>query len=94
MNIERTDDGKNGRFTVSIEGKEAGHMTYVWAGEDKFIIDHTEVDPAFGGQGLGKKLVMAGVEFAREAGVKIIPLCPYAKSVFDKTEDIRDVLAS
>jgi len=25
--------------------------------------------------------------------LKIIPLCPFAKSVFQKTEDIRDVLS-
>lgn len=93
MKIERTDDGKNGKFAIYIGNDEAGHMTYVWAGEDKFIIDHTQVEPAFSGQGIGRKLVMAGVEFARENGAKIIPLCPYAKSVFDRTEDIRDVLA-
>ena len=32
------------------------------------------------------------VKFARENNIKIIPLCPFAKSVFDRTESIRDVL--
>ena len=31
-------------------------------------------------------------EYAREKGIKIIPLCPFAKSVFDKTPEFRDVL--
>jgi predicted GNAT family acetyltransferase len=35
---------------------------------------------------------MEVVLFARENNIKIIPLCPFAKSVFDKTEEIRDVL--
>lgn len=91
--IERTDDGKKGRFILFYNDKEAGQMTFSWAGEDKFIIDHTEVKEEFGGKGLAKELVMAGVEFAREKEVKIIPLCPYAKSRFDRDENIRDVLA-
>ena len=68
-------------------------MTYSWAGEHKFIIDHTEVNPAFNGRGVGKKMVLAAVEYARKNDLKIIPLCPFAKSVFDKTEEIRDVLS-
>lgn len=93
MKIERKDDGKKGEFTAINEGEKAGLMTYVWTGEDKFIIDHTEVESEFSGQGVGKKLVMAAVEFARENKLKIIPLCPYAKSVFDKSQELQDVLA-
>lgn len=92
IKIEREDNGKKGRFILFYENQEAGEMTYVWTGEDKFIIDHTEVKEEFGGKGLAKKLVMAGVEFAREKEVKIIPLCPYAKARFDRDEGIRDVL--
>jgi predicted GNAT family acetyltransferase len=37
-------------------------------------------------------LVHAGVEYARENNLKIFPLCPFAKSIFDKREAFRDVL--
>lgn len=56
------------------------------------FIDHTEVNPEFKGKNVGKQMLMAAVNFARENMLKIIPLCPYAKSVFDKTASIRDVL--
>ncbi len=92
MKIQRDDNGKKGHFSALINGEEAGLMTYTWAGEQKFIIDHTEVHPDFSGKGVGKQLVMAAVEFAREHDVKILPLCPYAKSVFNKTPEIREVL--
>ena len=92
MEIKRDDNGRKGHFTAVSGEVEAGLMTYTWAGDHKFIIDHTEVNPEFSGQGIGKKLVMAAVEFAREKGLKIIPLCPYAKSVFDKTPTIQDLL--
>lgn len=79
-------------FFKALEGEEtAGVMTYTWAG-DKMIIDHTEADPKFKGQGVGLKMVLAAVEYARKENIKIIPLCPFAKSVFDKRDDIKDVL--
>ena len=67
-------------------------MTYVWSGEDKIIIDHTEVSEKLGGKGIGKQLVHKAVEMAREQHIKIIPPCPFAKRIFDKTEDYKDVL--
>lgn len=90
--IKREDDGKKGRFVIYEDGKEAGEMTFTWAGDQRFIIDHTQVKEGFEGKGLAKKLVMEGVEYARKKGVKIIPLCPYAKSRFDRDKSIRDVL--
>ncbi len=92
MEILQENDSKKGFFKAEEEGKEAGLMTYSWAGTDKFIIDHTEVDPSFKGRSVGLQLVLKAVDFAREKQLKIMPLCPFAKSVFDKREDLRDVL--
>ncbi len=94
MEIQQINDTRRGYFEAVEDGKEAGKMTYTWAGDSKFIIDHTEVNPDFNGKGVGKKLVMAAIEYARTNNLKIIPLCPFAKSVFDKVEEIRDVLFS
>lgn len=92
MEIKQTNEEKNGVFTASENESKAGEMTYTWAGKDKFIIDHTNVDSAFNGKGVGKKLVLEAVNFARENKLKILPLCPFAKSVFDKNPDLHDVL--
>ena len=91
--IKHNNNEKNGAFEIFVDGKKAGEMTYTWAGDDKFIIDHTEVDEAYGGQGLAKKLVIAGVEYARENSKKVIPLCPYAKATIAKNAELQDVLA-
>jgi predicted GNAT family acetyltransferase len=40
---------------------------------------------------VGGKLVAAAVAYAREHGVGILPLCPFAKSVFDRTPEYADV---
>ncbi len=67
-------------------------MTFVFAGTDKIIIDHTEVNEGHNGKGFGKMMVAKAVEFAREKNLKIIPLCPFAKKVFEKTPEFKDVL--
>ena len=50
------------------------------------------MDDRLRGQSVGRHLLDAAVAFAREKHVKIIPLCPFAKSVFDKDSSIHDVL--
>ena len=66
-------------------------MTYT-ASATMVIIDHTEVDPSLRGTGASGKLVQAAVDWARTEGVKILPLCPFARHVFDKTPEFADVL--
>ncbi len=83
---------KNGFFYIEIDGKTVAKMTFVFAGTDKIIIDHTEVNDAFEGKGFGKMMVEKAVEFAREKEIKIIPLCPFTKSVIDKTPEFQDIL--
>ncbi len=92
MTIEQINETKNGYFRAVDNDIVAGRMTYTWAGTDKFIIDHTEVNPDFAGQSVGKKMVMEAVQYARENNLKILPLCPFAKSVFDKTKEIQNLL--
>lgn len=93
MKVEQEDNDKKGEFYIEIEGNRVALMTYTWAGKDKLIIDHTEVGDALRGKGAGYKLVAASVEFARNKNIKILPLCPFAKSVFDKKPEYLDVLA-
>lgn len=92
MEVKNEFNDKKGTFYIEENGLRIATMTYVFSGPGKFIIDHTEVNPGNEGKGLGKLLVKAGVEFARNNGYKILPLCPYAKSVFDKTTEYKDVL--
>ena len=93
MEIQQFDNKKDGAFFAVDQDKKAGEMAYVWAGEDKIIIDHTEVDEAYGGQGVGKKILVKLVDWARANNVKVIPLCPFAKAQFEKDQEIRDVLS-
>lgn len=92
MNVQHERTGTKGEFYIEEQGHRIGSMAYVFAGDTRFIIEHTVVDPAHEGKGLGRKLVEAGVAFARENGYKIMPLCPYAKRVLEGSEVYRDIL--
>lgn len=92
IEIKQIDQGTKGYFVASDAEHEAGRITYTFAGETKMILDHTEVDDRYRGQNIGKRILMEVVNYARENKIKIIPLCPFAKSIFNKIEEIRDVL--
>lgn len=69
-------------FITAKRGNILAKMTYTWAGNDRIIIDHTEVDDSLRGKGVGKRLVLEAVSFAREQRISIVPRCRFAKSVF------------
>lgn len=90
--IEHEQQGHRGAFFVEEEGRRLASLTYTVAGS-RVILDHTDVDDVLRGTGTGRKLVAAAVDWAREEEVKLMPLCPFARSVFDKTPEFGDVLA-
>jgi len=90
--MKQKDDGQHGTFYIGENGHDLAEMTYTWKDEHTFTIDHTTVDESLRGQGVANKLLAQAVAFAREKNLKIIPLCPFAKSVFDKDSSLHDVL--
>jgi len=84
--------GHKGAFVWTQDGKRLAEMTYSVAGS-RVIIDHTQVDELLRGKNVGAQLVHAAVEWARAENVKLLPLCPFARSVFDKMPEYADVLA-
>lgn len=93
MEIEHNKSDSRGIFKATEGGKEAGEMTYSRMKENKIVIEHTQVEPEFQGQGVGKKMVQEAVEFSRQNNLKIVPECSYAKKVLQRSSDYDDVLA-
>lgn len=92
MEIKQTDNGKTGLFYIEIDGERVAEMDYSWSGTDRILVTHTEVSDVLKGKGAGKQLVAKSVEFAREKGIKIVPLCSFARRVFDTVKEYSDVL--
>ena len=87
------EEGDTKGFAIAIENDvRGGMMTYSVAGAELIIIDHTEVEPSFSGKGVGKRMLYKIVEMAKEKNIKIIPLCPFAATMFKKSLDIKDVV--
>ncbi len=92
LTVQHQETNQKGSFYIEIANQRVAEMTYVWAGTDRIIIDHTEVADVLRGQNAGKKLVETAVNFARKKNIKIVPLCPFAKKVIDKTPEFQDIL--
>jgi uncharacterized protein len=90
--IRHDEKAGKGEFFLEHEGARLGTLTYSRTTPLLVIIDATDVSDAARGTGLGRRLVDVAVEWARATNTKIIPLCPFAKSVFDRDESLRDVL--
>lgn len=91
MEIQHEDNGTKGRFYIMQGNKCVGEMTYVWSGDQKIIADHTEVGDELKGKGAGKLLLDQLVTFARKNKLRIMPLCPFVKAQFEKSNAFDDV---
>lgn len=80
-------------FFILSDDKQTrlAEITFVYTGDELVIIDHTVVDESLKGQGIAKLLVAKVVERMRNEGRKIIPLCPFAKAIFDRTPEYSDI---
>ena len=73
-------------MTKKEELEQQGYKTY------ENDINHTGVRSEFEGRGIAKKLVLKVIEAARERGVKILPLCSYARKLMTGKEEYLDIL--
>lgn len=79
------------RSAAYDRGKQIGECEYSSSGR-VWIISHTFVDPSYEGKGIARKLVLKVIEAARSKGVKIHPLCSYAKKMMSGKEEFKDVI--
>ena len=86
--------GHRGAFVFDKGGKRIAELVFSSLPDGRIVIlDHTEVWESLRGRGVGRKLVEAAVAWAREKGVKLLPLCPFAKAIFDREPKFGDVRA-
>lgn len=91
MEIQRDEHGRKGAFFIDEDGEWIAELTYFKTG-DTMTIDHTEIDEKLRGEGIGEDMVRAAVAYARENGLKINAVCPYAKKVIERSPELQDIL--
>lgn len=77
-----TQNAERNRFEIESQG-QTGFLDYRLA-PDSITLVHTEVPPELEGQGLGGKLARAGLDYAAEHHLKVIPLCPFVKDYMER----------
>lgn len=93
MNVRKEITESKGRFIAVDGNNEAGEMTFSLANDGRLlIIDHTGVEDEYKGMGVGKLLFDEMVKDARSKGNQVMPLCPFARAMFEKNKDMWDVL--
>lgn len=76
-----------GKWEYHVEGEVKALLDFLITDAGKFVIRHTEVDPSLEGKGIGRALLNKSFAYAREHGMKILPICPYAKNVMYNNRD-------
>jgi predicted GNAT family acetyltransferase len=79
------------RYEIWLGEARAGFIAYdIEPGTITLI--HTEVDPAFGGQGLGGRLVNGALDDIRARGLRLVPLCPFVRAHLRRHPEYNDLV--
>jgi uncharacterized protein len=79
------------RFSIEVDGKTAG-FTEIVDEDGRRTFPHTEVDDAFQGRGLATILIGEALQQTREAGLRIVPVCPMVANYVKKHSEFDDVV--
>lgn len=79
------------RFSIAVEGQTAG-FTEIVDHDGKRTFPHTEVDDAFEGRGLATILIGEALQQTRDAGLRIVPVCPMVAAYVKKHPEFDGVV--
>ena len=86
-----TDFPDRGQFEIAVDGPVVGLAQYRRR-PGVIAFTHTEIDPAHGGEGLGKALVKAALDAARAEGLGVLPFCPFVRDFIDRHREYLDLV--
>lgn len=89
MEIERNTPA--GRWQVELEG-ELAWIDFVES-PTLLRLTHTEVPVTFRGKGIGEKLVLAALHYAKDHNLGVSPECAYVEAVLRKHPEFQSVTA-
>ena len=87
------DNPEQSRYELWLGATRAGLIEYR-SQPGAVILIHTEVDPAYAGQGLGERLVTGALADLRARGLKLVPICPFVRSYLRRHPDQADLVAA
>ncbi|HEY0241136.1 MAG TPA: GNAT family N-acetyltransferase [Gemmatimonadaceae bacterium] len=79
-----------GRFEIDIEGQLA--VSNYRRRDDRIVFTHTEVPEQFEGRGIGNRLAVAALDFAREEGLRVVPRCRFIAAFIERHREYQDLV--
>ena len=79
------------RYEAFVGSERAGFTTY-HAQPGLITLLHTEIDPAFEGQGIGSRFVAEILDDARRRELHVLPICPFVRAFLQKNPDYADLI--
>ena len=76
--VHASHDASQQRFEVRTD-EGVAFLTYERR-DGRLVVMHTEVPSTLEGRGIGGQLVQAAVAFATQEQLKVLPLCPFART--------------
>jgi predicted GNAT family acetyltransferase len=87
--VDRPD---RGQYEIKVDDEPVGLLSYRLAG-DVITHRHAEIDPSFGGRGLGSALARFALDDARARGLTVIPRCPFVAAFIVRHHEYEDLMA-
>lgn len=87
--LEITHNPAQHAFEVWIDG-HLSKLDYIQDGKN-FVITHVGVYPEHRGQGVAAKIVDAGLQYARENSLRVIPMCSYAAAYIRRNPQYKEL---
>ncbi|NGP04315.1 N-acetyltransferase [Rhodococcus sp. 14C212] len=79
------------RYELRDGDTVVGYTQYHPDGDVQLVFDHTEVDPAYSGQGLSSTLVRFALDDVRARGKRVVAICPFVDGFIDKHPEYKDL---
>jgi predicted GNAT family acetyltransferase len=80
------------RYEAHVDGALAGFAEYQLT-DELIVFTHTEVDPAYEGQGVGSAIARSALDDVRDAGARrVLPLCPFVSGWIARHPDYRPLV--
>ncbi len=79
------------RYEGRVKGDLAGFIDYVVKG-GRIALIHTQVLPAFQGQGIASQLARFALDDARRRGLRVVASCPYVRAYVEGHPDTQDIV--
>lgn len=90
--VTRADGSDVTEFVLLVDGVRLGSLDFARPEAGVLRIDFVEVAPELRGAGLGRQLIEAAVEWARDENMKIVPICGYARTVITRDPEMKKLL--